>query len=130
VSELDPALWRDLIGKPFRDRARGPDAYDCFGLFLEINRRRGIIILDDDYSQDKADRDFRLVRRLTAWKPCAIGPGAGLLFRESGIAGHVGVAIDEDRFLHAAEDAGQVCLAYLARGWKRLLIGAYEYTQD
>jgi len=32
----------DLIGKPFLARARGPNAYDCFGLTLEMLRRVGV----------------------------------------------------------------------------------------
>ena len=32
----------DLVGKPFLHCGRGPDAYDCFGLVLEVLRRVGI----------------------------------------------------------------------------------------
>jgi cell wall-associated NlpC family hydrolase len=127
---LDPALWCDLIGKPFVDGARGPEHYDCFGLLLEVYRRRGIVILDHSYSDDPAERAARLLRGLTSWTPCEIRPGVGLLFREKGIAGHVGVALDEDRFIHAAHYIGQVGIGFLSRGWRSLLIGAYEPSQD
>ena len=127
---LDPALWRDLTGKPFVEGARGPDSYDCFGLLLELFRRRGIVILDHSYGADPREREARLLRGLTSWIPCEIRPGAGLLFREKGIAGHVGVALDEDRFLHAAEYIGQVGIGFLSRGWRSRLIGAYEPSQD
>ncbi len=35
------SLWADLLPKPWREDARGPDAYDCVGFFLEIERRLG-----------------------------------------------------------------------------------------
>ncbi len=34
--------YSDLLGKPFRYHARGPDAYDCYGLAIEVCRRAGI----------------------------------------------------------------------------------------
>lgn len=127
---LDDTHWQDLIGLPFRDRARGPEAYDCFGLMLEVYRRRGLEIADADYSVARADRAARLLERLTAWRPCALGPGAALLFREEGVPGHVGIALDDDRFLHAAQSLGQVGIGFLSRGWKHRLLGAYEPIQD
>jgi cell wall-associated NlpC family hydrolase len=130
IQPLDSDLWLDLIGKPFVDGARGPDSYDCFGLLLEVFRRRGIIITDQSYSADPAERGALLLRGIVGWKPCDIYPGAGLMFRQDGIAGHVGVAIDEDRFLHAASSIGQVGIGFLSRGWRPRLMGAYEIRQD
>jgi hypothetical protein len=34
--------FEDLIGVPFQFGARGPEAYDCFGLTKEVLRRFGI----------------------------------------------------------------------------------------
>ena len=34
--------YTDLLGKPFKLGARGPDEYDCWGLVLEIGKRCGI----------------------------------------------------------------------------------------
>jgi cell wall-associated NlpC family hydrolase len=127
---LDPSLWCDLIGKPFADGARGPDSFDCFGLLLELFRRRGIIITDHSYSADPNERGALLLKGLAGWTPCDIHPGAGLMFRENGIAGHVGVALDEDRFLHAARSIGQVGIGFLSRGWRPRLMGAYKIRQD
>jgi cell wall-associated NlpC family hydrolase len=32
----------DLIGRPYRFGARGPDAFDCWGAVLEVRRRLGL----------------------------------------------------------------------------------------
>jgi hypothetical protein len=37
---------QDLVGKPYAHGARGPDAYDCWGLCVEVYRRRGIDLPD------------------------------------------------------------------------------------
>lgn len=130
MEPLDPVLWRDLIGKPFAHRGRGPDSYDCFGLLLEVYRRRGIIILDSSYGDTLTQRSTEIVRRLVSWRRSTIYPGVALLFREGGVAGHVGVAIDDDRFIHASERTGQVVVGFLSRGWLEPLIGSYVFTQD
>lgn len=36
----------DLIGKQFAYGGRGPDEYDCYGLCMEVCRRRGILLPD------------------------------------------------------------------------------------
>jgi len=42
----------DLIGKPWSWGARGPDAYDCFGLLIEVSRRYGIDWKPNDMLRD------------------------------------------------------------------------------
>lgn len=31
----------DLLGKPYKAHARGPGAYDCYGLVIEVEKRLG-----------------------------------------------------------------------------------------
>ena len=38
---LPESIWRDLLGRPYAEDARGPEQFDCVGLFLEIQRRLG-----------------------------------------------------------------------------------------
>lgn len=130
MTTLDESIWQDLIGLPFRDRARGPESYDCYGLMLEMYRRRGIVIDDYRYSADRGERADLFINGLAKWQRCDIKPGATLLFREGGIPGHVGVAIDDDRFIHAASSLGQVGIGFLSRGWRIRLIGAFEPLRD
>lgn len=40
----------DLIGKPFANKGRGPDAFDCWGVVMEVERRGGNIV--PDYGMD------------------------------------------------------------------------------
>jgi len=42
VYDLPELDYTDLLDKPFKLGARGPDKYDCWGLCLEIGKRVGI----------------------------------------------------------------------------------------
>lgn len=137
---LDRALWEDFVGMPFRHRGRGPSAYDCFGLVQAIYGRQGIDIPEVVYGfrpseQVKVLGEHKAVAessREYGWKPCEVKPGVVLLFRdELGGAAHVGVAIDDDRFIHASFEYDQVLVSRLSAHnghFRKRLIGAYEYA--
>lgn len=40
-------LINRLLGTPFRWNARGPDAYDCWGLVMEVRRAAGLVVPDE-----------------------------------------------------------------------------------
>lgn len=50
----------DLLGKRFEYGGRGPDAYDCYGLYMEIQRRRGVIVPDVN-SPSEAEKIHKIV---------------------------------------------------------------------
>ena len=128
---LDRALWLDLIGLPFKHRGRGPDAYDCYGLVLEIYRRQGIIIFDTGYPTDQGEQAKLIEGHLYRWKKVPQGPGVVLLFRQGALGQHVGMQIDHDRFIHATESYNQVKIDRLSVGApvpQNLVIGAYQYA--
>jgi cell wall-associated NlpC family hydrolase len=128
MSRLDPALWRDLVGLPFRSGARGPDAYDCYGLVLEIHRRQGLALDRAETPQDDDEMERRIQAAIgVTWLPGEMVPGATLLFRDQGLARHVGILLGEDRFIHAASRLGQVAVERLDAVRSFLpLIGAFK----
>lgn len=133
MKSLDASLWVDLIGNPFKFLGRGPIYWDCYGLLMEIYRRQNIHISDIDkivydLSQESYKAPFNLKKN--EWSACSITPGAALLFQVNSIPRHVGVAIDDDSFIHASESMGQVRLDRLTgnRKFNLMLIGAYRYA--
>lgn len=122
---LPRELWVDLVGLPFQRGGRGPQAYDCYGLLLKLFQRQGITApatpapMTDEALRGAHDA------LMPHWQRCPLRPGVGLLFNDAGPF-HVGVAIDDDLFIHAAERVGQVALDRLSRPWGRLLISPYE----
>lgn len=129
MSGLDPTIWRDLVGMPFRRGGRGPDEYDCFGLLVELYRRRGIEVAPRDTPRGEADQASLISATLGAeWRRIECPqPGCGLLFRDTGLAPHVGVHLGGDRFIHATARLGQVAVERLSAVQSFLpLLGAYE----
>ncbi len=45
-------FYQDLLGKEFAYGARGPDAYDCYGLVIETRRRAGLFMPETYVSTD------------------------------------------------------------------------------
>lgn len=130
---LDKTLWIDLLGKKFAQFGRGPEEYDCYGLVMEIFRRRGIIIPDVKYGQSVEDKNSAFVaNEKGGWYRCAMRPGAALAFRTAGYIQHCGVCIDYERFIHASENHGAVLVGHLSRGFPRhnkLLAGVYDHVE-
>lgn len=85
----------DLIGKPWRLGARGPDAYDCWGLVREILQRMHPAEPLPDWASGDMDRELQ--RALIAGAPptwCepveGLPPGA-LLISEH--AAHIAIVV-------------------------------------
>jgi hypothetical protein len=48
----------DLIGKPFRYGAKGPDFYSCYGILMEVYKRFGIAIPEVDTGSMERGHDL------------------------------------------------------------------------
>jgi cell wall-associated NlpC family hydrolase len=116
------AAYVDLIGIPFRWGGRGPDAYDCFGLLIEMNRRWwGVEVPDHATFKKLSEVELAMARgRQKLWRPVPeLGPGVSVQFRIKGHAAHVGFMLDDDWFLHTWEVSGGVLAERLSRdGWE------------
>jgi cell wall-associated NlpC family hydrolase len=119
--------WVDLIGVPFQYGGRGPEIFDCYGLVIEMYRRRGRWLPDYRSPSDQAE--------IAALMGCAsIGfrlrleptPSSIVMLRVSGLACHVGYMLDEERFLHTWERSGGVVVERL-ENWRRRVTGFYDY---
>jgi hypothetical protein len=105
----------DYIGKPWKVAADGPDAFDCWGLVVEIHRRffnRKLDIIPVEENNIKA-----LIRTIDAhperrrWD-VVNSPREGdiALMRQSRHPIHVGVWLDVDGggMLHCAQNCGVI----------------------
>lgn len=123
-----------LIGRPFAHRGRGPAAYDCWGLVMEVYRQTWGIELPD-YAAD-GSRAFRAVAAATiegergAWIELAQGeerPGDVVMLRRFGRPLHLGVVLPQRRFLHADDPGGVSCPRYDAMAWRSRVLGFYRH---
>lgn len=120
--------YDDLVGLPFRDGGRGPDSYDCWGLVLELFRRRGIVLHDYCCSSESTAGVARLMgqgraewRRLEAPEPGCL---VAIRMLDVGWANHCGMCLGEGRFIHAYSEETGVVIDRLRR-WGPRIAGYY-----
>lgn len=111
------------VGKPYAPCARGPEAYDCWGLVWEIERRLGLELPWFPVSASVAQCVRAIAGDRANWEQVgepAEGDVVGLSY--SDVLHHVGVWI-AGGCLHALEGAG-VChddrSGLLRNGWRRI----------
>ena len=126
---LSHTLYTDLIGKPFAHGARGPAAYDCLGLCMEVLRRRGIAV--PEYVSDAAElhRNLAAGTEALAAMRKVLQPRGGevALFRALGsYPCHMGVMINPWHMLHTTAETQCVVERVASPLWKRRLLGYFE----
>lgn len=116
----------DLIGAPYVRGARGPEAYDCYGLVKELFARAGNSVPDFDSPGTLEEIEALISDRSRKWRRVPIGtPGALLTFRVEGYGAHVGFMLQNDLFIHAWEATG-VAIERLTNGSFKPL-ASYHY---
>ena len=124
-------MWSDdWIGLPYAERGRGPDAYDCLGLFLALHRARFDRILPDPACTiEQAIRE----QTVETYRPHyarveRAREGDALLFRMTGRPLHMGYALNDQDMLHTLDDAGHCSRIERFRGasWLGKLEGIYR----
>lgn len=130
---------RDLIGLPWVAGAFGPDAYDCWGLFVAVQRDhfgRQLPMVDVDPNHLRSViRAFNRHPERESWVPVAHPePGDGVLIRRQRMATHVGVWVEidgEQGLLHSAQAHGVV---FQAKGTFDLksekIVGYFRHSQS
>jgi cell wall-associated NlpC family hydrolase len=120
--------YSDLIGKPFEYGARGPDAYDCFGLVKECYRRVHGVELPDFLSPDDQGAQAAVgAIQLLQWEPVPCQAGTLAAIRIKSLVSHCGFMLDEDTMIHAWKNSGGVTLQRLNE-WRHRITGFYRYA--
>lgn len=124
---LAPRLYADLIGKPFVDGARGPDAFDCWGLLQCVLRRMGHE--PTDFPSNPALLRPALHDEWQPLDPCEVRAGDGILLRSLNprYEWHVGMVVDLGRMLHARESANVCVERFDSPAYARRIVGFYRF---
>lgn len=124
-------MWSDRwVGLPYRKLGRGPEAFDCLGLFLALQRvRHGRALFDPLCSMTEAARARLADQVRPDWRKVQVAEeGAALLFRVRGLELHVGYALNKRQMLHACGDVGESVIEDFQTGaMSRRLEGIYVY---
>jgi NlpC/P60 family len=122
------SVFTDLLGKPFAEGARGPEAFDCVGIALEVARRLGKQL--PDYLSSEAELHAQLSGDGSTLADCPQiarpEPGCLVLFRMSSSEHHIGTMIDPYRMIHTLPCTGCVIERINSNLWQRKVIGFYR----
>lgn len=124
----------DLIGKRYKDGGRGPDEFDCFGLFEELCRRRGMPIKSEATPAAVEDKNQLFAETtLREWKKLdGPEPGCGVAFRVTPpYVTHVGMVLDcGKRFIHVRQGANVAIERLDSVLWRHRIAGYYAHVRD
>lgn len=130
-------MWsNNYIGIPFKEKGRDRRGADCWGLVRLIYKEQYNIDLPsfaNEYpSVDDRERIHELIAQYKeAWNPVDTpSDGSVVLFRMLGSETHIGVAINEQEFIHVREGADSVIERFDSVNWKNRLIGHFKYTTE
>lgn len=126
---MDGIRIDDLMSARYEEGGRGPDAYDCFGLFAELCRRRGLTIPDHPSPRDLAQRqsDIR-AEAAEAWTELdAPEVGCAVAIRIGPYVSHIGMVLDGGRFIHANHRTGVTVARLDDLQWRERIAGFYCY---
>lgn len=131
---LDPPAWvAEYIGKPFEDKGRGPDTFDCWGLVKGVLQQQfgqhGLPDYLDGYDSAKDRTVARLLSMERARWSQVETPQLGdvVLIRVLGRPQHVGIVVARNMMLHT--DRGtESCLEYIdSPRWRSRVEGYFRH---
>jgi cell wall-associated NlpC family hydrolase len=122
----------DLLAAPFAWGGRGPQTFDCYGLCMELYKRRGIILPEYQSNPDFSVIDDSVNAGIRAWmmKLDQPEPFCLVLFSiRPPFATHIGVVMEDcRRFIHIMRKS-RVSVERLADCmWYSKIVGFYRYT--
>ena len=127
----------DLIGKPYVKDARGPAAYDCWGVIMELAKRSGKAVHDpfaggphkiEGNAHQWLVEMFRGWTRKTVWEP---GDVVAFCMERPGVVDHAGFVVDMvdgGRFVQALCKVGVVRMRLQREPFMSKLAGIYGYS--
>jgi peptidoglycan DL-endopeptidase CwlO len=102
-----------LQGKPYRNGAKGPDAFDCSGLVYYVFKQQRVSMPPPAEMQGHAGREIGQE---------SVQPGDLVFFKIKGDF-HVGIMVNGGEFVHASSSKGVAVDSVGAVYWQKRLVG-------
>lgn len=131
MNKIDNNVYQDLIGKEFKYMARGKDnKYDCLGLIYEMHKRLNIPMPEQESIIDKKLRQAAFEKGKDLFTEIPFPePGCVVGFRIYGIVNHVGIMLDNLRFIHIQRHK-RVCIEKISDlKWSKRVEGFYKFSE-
>ncbi len=130
-----PTWVREYTHIPFRDRGRGRDGFDCWGLVIDVLERQfGICGLPDYRDRYVQSADGPVVLAVveegrSLWRRVerpVVGSVVMLKIMRRPV--HCGIVIAPNTFMHALAGVGIVVEELNSITWRNRIEGFYEYA--
>lgn len=127
-------FYTDLIGKKFQTGGRGPDTYDCYGLIIEIMKRLGKYLPEQD-TPAGVEMRLKMFEEISSEFAEPIDkpePFCIVVFNLRRLSPlHIGVVLEDCRgFIHSAAYIRRVRIDKLdGILWKHRITGYYRCTK-
>lgn len=131
-----PAWVAPWVGRPFALGARGPVAYDCWGLVRAVALAEYSVDLPS-WSDYASDADRAELARIAAgghggWQEIdeeQARPGDVVELRVLGQPCHVGLVVAQGLMLHTLERTGAVVERWSDIRWQRRVVGFFRHPE-
>lgn len=123
-------MTNDLMGARYELGGRGPKAYDCLGLFMELCKRRGIN-MDKSSPEKEVDRHIAIIQESERnwFKLDKPEPGCAVAIRIGPWVSHLGMVMDDiNYFIHADEGTGVSIERLDTIKWAKRISGFFRYV--
>ena len=119
----------DLMAARYAEGGRGPDTYDCFGLFAELCRRRGLAIPEHPTPSNLYQRQSDIQIEVAASWHALDAPevGCAVVLRIGPWMSHIGMVIEGNKFIHAVRSSGVTVASLDDVQWRQRIAGFYRY---
>lgn len=123
------------VGKLYVPFGRGPDAFDCWGLVMQIYKDQGIELNDYAYVSpediEKNEAIFNAEGATGDWHHSKY-PDSGdlVVFNIAGYPVHVGIMINNRQFIHAHKSCGVAVESVNSIRWRNRLHGYYRHNDS
>lgn len=127
MTRFEPTL-SDLFLARYEAGGRGPDAFDCFGLFAEVCRRRGVAVPPQPTPEALCERAAAILEGAAHWLQLDVPePWCAVVFRIGPWVSHIGVVLaDGCQFVHADRRLGISTARLDSPRWARRIAGYYR----
>ncbi len=131
---MSPIQINDLFLARYVKGGRGPQAYDCFGLYAEVCRRRGMAIPTPTTPVGDAERATAIALSIAAGDWVALDapqPWCAVALRLGAFVAHIGIVLaDGETFLHMDDATGVSRERLDSLRWSRRIAGFYRHRSE
>ena len=122
----------DLIGKPFKWCARGPNFFDCYGLVMEVSKRLNNPLPDYKSFINKELRSLYIENKKSDFIKVE-EPEAGVIVTfklHPKYVSHIGIMISDYEFIHIMRKKRVAVERIDHPFWKKKIDGFFVYSRE